>query len=681
MTFKGIVLGLIGACLICGLSYLNDAVMGQTYLVGNNMPISVYGSLVLFLLLVNPLLRLFGRRAAFSGGELAVALAITLAACTIPGSGLMRTFTASLVLPHHYERVEPGWKEQKVVERAPARMLADVSRNDTIVVNGFIQGLGQGKQHISLRQIPWYAWTRTLAFWLPLILTLWVALIALAVVVHRQWADHEQLAYPIAMFTDALLPTGEEAAGGVLRNRLFWIGAAAVLVIHLNNYGCLWFPRYLIQIQTMLDFSSLSVLFPTLTKGGGGWWPLLYAPVYFTPIAFAYFLATDVSLSLGLGGYLFTYITGVFAGYGVAMGGGSYFGPKILSFLGFGAYLGMFLVILYTGRHYYGSVFRRAFGLRSGENVGPSAVWAARAFALCFGVFSASLMVLGLDWPLALFYTAATVMLFLVMSRILAETGIFFIQPYWVPTAILMGFMGVKAIGPDALLIMCLLSTVFLVDPRESLMPFVVNALKLADMKGEKIGRTSVWCVVAVVVGLAVAVPVTLYYQYDHGANMSDGWATLMVPKFAFLETLQVHQRLEAQGSLQLSESLHGWQRFAHLSPDGTMVASFAVGLALVILFTMARYRFPRWPLHPVIFLMWYSTYTGRVFCASLLIGWFIKVAVTKYGGAAGYQKLKPLMFGLIAGDMLGGIVPIVIGFIYHAITGEIPKPFRVMPG
>jgi hypothetical protein len=679
MTFRAILLGLLGAVAICGLSYLNDAVMKQTYLVGNNFPISVYGTLIL--LLVLPVLLRFGRRMALRGSEVAVVLTLTLAACCVPGSGLLRTFTTSLVLPHHYARIEPSWKEQGVLERVPPAMLADPGTNDIRVVNGFIQGLGGGREHLAPSQVPWWAWRRTLAFWLPLILVFWLGLIALSVVVHRQWSEHEQLPYPIALFTASLRPGDGLERSPILGNRLFWIGTGAILAIHLNNYACEWFPGKLVRVPTQLDFLSLAPLFPTFKAGGGAWWPLMLTPIYFSVIAIAYFLAADVSFSLGIGGYLFTYIAGVFVGYGISFGGSGTFAPSILSNLGFGAFFGMLLVMLYTGRRYYSTVLRRAVFLPAADEPGRAPVWAARVFLVCFAAFSGALVVLGLDWPLAVLFTAAMVMMFLVMSRIMAETGIFFIQSYWFPGVILTGFLGVKALGPQAILLMLLLSTVMLIDPRESLMPFIVNSLKLVESQGVKVGRTALWCGAALILGLAVAVPVTLYFQYDRGANMSDGWAAHYVPRAPFEETVRVTQRLEAQGALAESETLHGWRRFAHAAPDKRLVLSFGIGLGLMLLTTAARLRFPRWPLHPVMFLMWYTYYTGRIFCFSLLIGWLIKVLVTRYGGAPLYQRLKPLMFGVIAGDLLGGVIPIAVSFVYYWITGEIPKSFRIMPG
>ena len=53
---------------------------------------------------------------------------------------------------------------------------------------------------------------------------------------------------------------------------------------------------------------------------------------------------------------------------------------------------------------------------------------------------------------------------------------------------------------------------------------------------------------------------------------------------------------------------------------------------------------------------------------------------MTKYGGASAYQKLKPLMIGVIAGDIIGGVVPMIIGAIYWSSTGLPPKLFKVLP-
>ena len=679
MTLRAVLLGLLGALFICTYTYFNDAIIHQTMFVGNNMPISVFGGLLLAIVIANPLLRRLSRKAAFSAPELAVVLVMTLSACCIPGSGLMRTFTSTLVLPHHYARTNPGWVQEEVIGMVPERMLVDISREEDVVINGFVQGMSTGDEHLALSAVPWHAWLRCLVFWVPLILCLWIGLLGLSLVLHRQWSEHERLPYPVAAFAGALL--GDEERGGgqsVVRCPLFWVGALPVMLIHLNNYACACFPGVLIEVKTSFDLWSLASLFPTLARGGA--WFMFRPRLYFTAIAFAYFLATDVSFSLGLGPCVFAFVVGKLRQYGISVTGGGFYAPKPQTFLGFGAYLGLFLAIVYTGRHYLGQVLKRAVFFRPAADVQRSAAWGARTFVLCLAAFTLQLVVIGLDWQLAVLYTAGLVIIFVIMSRTVAETGLFFIQAWWFPGVILGGLLGMQSLGPRAALIMLLLTTVLALDTREALMPFMVNSLKIMDARGIALGRGAVVCAGALVAALVLALPFVLYLQYDLGVDLADRWANVAVPRFPFDQTVSVAQRLAAQGMLEQAEVGSGWQRFAHASPRPDCLAGFAAGLLLVALCCVGRLRFPRWPIHPVLFIIWH-TYPGKSFAVSFLLGWLIKSAVTKYGGATLYGRLKPLMLGLIAGDMLGGIVPIILGLSYHLTTGELPARFSIMPG
>ena len=88
----------------------------------------------------------------------------------------------------------------------------------------------------------------------------------------------------------------------------------------------------------------------------------------------------------------------------------------------------------------------------------------------------------------------------------------------------------------------------------------------------------------------------------------------------------------------------------------------------------------PRWPLHPILLLIWGVGPASR-FVWSFLIGCFLKWAVVKYGGDKAYQKAKPLMIGLIAADMLMGVSTSIIGGIFYAITGVAPPRFATLVG
>ena len=73
------------------------------------------------------------------------------------------------------------------------------------------------------------------------------------------------------------------------------------------------------------------------------------------------------------------------------------------------------------------------------------------------------------------------------------------------------------------------------------------------------------------------------------------------------------------------------------------------------------------------------GTYQSKLLGASFLLGWFVKVMVNKFGGTKAYQDLKPLMVGLIAGEILGGLVPMICGFIYYWLTGDNPESFSII--
>jgi hypothetical protein len=672
VTWRAVLAGLLAGAFVCAFSYFNDAVMHQTMFVGSIMPISVYGALILFVLLINPLLR----RWAFSAGELTVALALTLVMCGIPGAGLMRSGTAAMMMPWHWERSSPGWRAEGIVETAPRQMLA-VPGNQDDALNGFVRGLGNGRGLPSPRAVPWRDWGRALAFWIPLVLLLWIGLVGLALVVHRQWSEHEHLRYPLATFSNALLPEPGKRWATVFGDRLFWIGAAVVFLIHFNNYLAVWFPDFLVTFPTMIDLTSFLSLSPTYAAGGG--WVLLRPTLYFSVLAFGYFLASDVSLAMGLGPFLNPFLVGALASYGLSLQWSGVNTPNVQIFMNFGAYFGLLLAILYTGRHYYGQTFRRAILIRTTEAHAPEAVWGARLFLICAGLFIVNLISVGLDWPLAVLYTGLIFMLFVVVGRLVAETGAFLVQAYWYPCVTLWGIFGARALGVKSVLIMLLLSSVLVIDPREAMMPFLVNAFKLLDLRRQRIGRAAAWCVAALVVGLGVAVPVTLAFQYDRGVDRSDAFSMSVASQRPFNKAIEVKQRLTAQGTLDAAEATTGWGRFAAISPKVPCLIGFAGGLIAVLAFAALRLRWPKWPLHPVLFLVW-NTWAGRDMSASFLGGWLVKVVVTHYGGASWYQRLKPLMFGLIAGELLGGLVPMGIGLVYWLKTGLPPKTFNILP-
>jgi len=93
------------------------------------------------------------------------------------------------------------------------------------------------------------------------------------------------------------------------------------------------------------------------------------------------------------------------------------------------------------------------------------------------------------------------------------------------------------------------------------------------------------------------------------------------------------------------------------------------VGMVLLVGISVLRLRYSWWPLHPVLILTMGSGALGK-FCFSFLLGWLLKVAIAKFGGTSKYEQFKPMLIGIIVGDLGGAFFIMLANWIYFAATG-----------
>ena len=74
-------------------------------------------------------------------------------------------------------------------------------------------GLAPGHENIGLTEVPFAAWLPNLAYWGPLIILMTLCVMALSLMVHRQWAHHEQLSYPLAQVATAFIHSEKGGRG------------------------------------------------------------------------------------------------------------------------------------------------------------------------------------------------------------------------------------------------------------------------------------------------------------------------------------------------------------------------------------------------------------------------------------------------------------------------------------
>lgn len=568
-----------------------------------------------------------------------------------PYARAFRTVAASFA-----RRTDPNGSEAKEHER---------------VYSCVASGLVTGDRMLSPGEVPWSAWVGPMLLWLPLIACFSLMSVTLALVVHRQWSRHEQLSYPLAQVCTSLLERGPNSSlSGIMRNPLFWWGVVPVFGLHLINYLNQWFPSKVPAVP--LDWAygtELKTLFPSIVGAPDA--GALTGRLFFTVVGVSFFIASEVSLSVGLSAPLL-FLLGIQT---YAISGQ---GPDDES-LRTGSYFAFAVVMLWAGRSYYKAVCLQAFGL--GRDAHPEPVWAARFFLAAFAGFSAILTWgFGVDWVMALLFSGSLMVLFLVLTRIVCETGMPFIQANWYPATFLGNALGIAALGPSALVLLNWLQWVFAADPRECLMPYAATANQVAERQGLGRGRLLGAGLLAQTMTFVAGFAFLTWLIYADGAR-SDAWADGRV--VAALDTASRSvAALADTGQLAASEAASGFSRLALVSTWGhaSQLSWMVAGAGLVLLVSLLRFRFAGWPIHPVLFLVW-GTYPLKRFWASFLIGYAVKELVVRFGGGRSYQRLKPIFVGLIVGELLAIAVILLAGFIYYSFTGQIPKRIDVLPG
>lgn len=680
MTFRAVIIGAVLGLLLAVFGYANDWVLKLPYIAADLLPVGVFGLLMLGLLLVNPLMSLLRLR-QFSGAEWAVMFALVLVCSVIPSPALMWQFSSAMMQPGISSETEAGWGPggKNLLQYVPPSMVVDPQGPQWQTArDGWIQGLTPAGKMMPFSAVPWKAWAPVLGLYLPLIGLVFVGCICMSLIVHRQWAYREHLRYPIAQVVEELISAeGKSLFSPIFKNKLFWLGFAfSAFVLLLNGRS-----TYVTEGLTFpmgLDFTSLGWKWPRVQKYPE--WEYAFEPRYsFAVIGLAFLLASEVSFTVGISNFahIAFFVLLVEAGIDVTGDGTS---GGLLNFQWFGAYLGCGILILYTGRKFYWGVAKRAFGRPSSEDVDRTAIWAARILLLSTAAFIIVLrVVLGLDLVLATLTSMLIGLTYLVISRLNTEVGVLFVQPNWQATGIILGLFGIHALGPTPLMIVGLLCVVMTLDPRVALMPFVSNALRVADSQKVQRGRLSRYMAGVLLLALVVGVVGTIYIQYTHGGRNLYGWGNsfVMGPFKTLSNNLDQLIGENALATAGQADGAGGLERLLHAHPSGKFLWGAGLGLGMFLLTSAARLRWHWWPIHPLLFLIW-GTRFSEWYAASFLVGWILKVIVSNFGGGSGYRKGRAFFIGLIAGEMFAGVFWIIFGAGLYLVTGVVRTGFRV---
>ncbi len=704
VTFRSLFFGFLGIYIMSGLSGYHDGVVGGPMMVGNHLPGGAFAYMVFVGLIWNGFWHILKRRSMMlNTKEMSIVLLMTFIACYPPTSGLGRYFHRMIMLPWWFLTGKAGWIQHGLLTDFlnPGLFPDPYPGGDTtspdydFVYRGFFTGLATGSDTVPLWKLPLGAWMRPLSYWGPMIFLFALSVISLQFVVHRQWAYHEQLSYPIAQIMNSFCRiTGKNGAPGygvpdIFRNRLFWSGMVPVFLLLLIEYLSLWFPTEVPSLKQILpDFRSWNLPVVntwTAAKKVPGVWCLNGQTLFFTIVGIAYFVSSEISLTMGIAPILL-----VLFGVSFYASTGLTLDDQWISSGRAGAYIGYTMILLYTGRTYYSSVFKRAFTIRRRKSSDDftneagqldASIVAARLFVISTAAFMYVLTIMGCSWPMSIFFSLALLIMMLVISRVISETGVPFLQSGWSPAEIIAKLIGPAAMGPHSLTFLSWGGTGMLaIDPRESLMPYVSTGLKVCDDNKINLRRVFRIAVISVAVALVVAYLSSTYALYNY-SPMKDSWASQAAPVQCFDQVARHFHSMKTSGVFEESLAATPLQRLKLVNGDSYATSFFVVGICAVVLCSMIRFRFSKFPLHPILFLVW-GTYPNQTTWGAFLIGWFVKILVVKFGGGGVYQKMKPLFVGLISGELVMIGVVLIVDFVYFFTFGTSARAtFSVLPG
>ncbi len=664
ITLRTVLLCLSLALLFGFLSPIIDHKLFNTFLGATHLPPGAIAALLFLLLVVNPLLGLASRRLQFSQDESLTVYITCLFSCLVPGHGAENLFVSNLLAPFYYATRENKWLDT-LLPNLPEWITPALSNGggydeaSKAVVDGWYNGLPAGEA------IPWGAWLVPLAAWSALIFASYLMLACLGVILRAQWAQREALSFPLLRLpiemTQDLDIGGRSPRAAFFRSPMMWSGFAVAVAIQIFNGLNFYFPD-VPAIPLGIDTTALLTEAPwnQIGKVDLRVWPMA--------VGITYLLTAEVSFSLWFFYWLLKlqFIVAYSLGYVPAILPSpiGWIGPATRTFASsqqVGAFLTFALILLWTGREHFRHVARRAFGLARPTDIEKSE---AMSYPLAFWGFAASFAFLiawsvaaGVRLDIALGIWLSYLAVAIVLTRMVVEAGLLFVQPGWTPLGSLAQVVGTGAyLSPSSVVPGALLQGSLMTDLRAFLLPSFVQSFKLAHDRKLPARPLLALIFVCIVLtfGLSVWQHIRLGYQGGGGLSFAHTW---WITKGATNSVVAARELTREAMPASATNAL--W---------------VMVGGGLTWALMLARSRLAWFPLHPVGYLV---GLTGPIntFWFSIFVGWLCKVTITRFGGTETYRKTTPLFLGLALGD----VAMMVLWLAIDGWQGRTKHP--LMPG
>ena len=635
-TIRALMVGMV-MCIVIGIGcpYVLHKVHASYMALDFSTPAAIFLFVVL-VFVVNGVLRWMGL--ALNAGELLVVYVMMIVATSIPTMGM----TASLIpdiAASYYASPENGW-DVLIVPHLPKW----TQPSDSMAIKWLFEGMPKGEG------IPWMAWVAPLGLWLAFLGALYFVMVAVMVIVRRQWVERERLVYPMVQLPLAMV-SGEKSPGftnPVLRSPWMWAGIVIPFVVVSVNGLHAYHP----QIPTITQGTSLPIF-----RGAGN----LRFQISFPMVGFAYMLRLDMALSLWVFSILVQVERAVFKMVGFSGfvsaknfvrhldGYSNSGGGPLICHQSLGALLTLVAIGLYVSRRHLRDVVVKAFG--RGKAIEDSDEIMSYPFAFWGTVVCVVFMILWLQHT-GMSVVVATVMVLLALAtfygitRIVAGGGLAAARAPVITSTAIISAAGSEAFGPSTMVSFGL-TYIWMADVRTFVMASAANGLKLSSGLAGRQRRMFWGIAIAVVVTLVSSIWMTMVLAYDIGGANANHWFFVGGPQYPY----------DFLGKVMKNPT----------GPDVDAWIFTGFGAVATALLTLLHHRFPWWPLHPMGFPLSTGMLTDYMWF-SIFVAWMVKRLVLAYGGPVLYRKTRLFFLGLIVGQFTG------IGFwiLVDMVTGKV---------
>jgi hypothetical protein len=250
----------------------------------------------------------------------------------------------------------------------------------------------------------------------------------------------------------------------------------------------------------------------------------------------------------------------------------------------------------------------------------------------------------GLPGWIAAIYLFFAIVLFVGITRVVAEGGVAFIFAPMIASDFVAAGLGTRALGHSGIIALAF-TYIWASDILTFVMASCANGLKLVEETIREKRRLVFWAMMAAIaVTLCCSIWSILVLAYRYGGINTDQF---------FFDGAARYPFDNAAARMQTSEGPH-WENWLYT----------AIGATIMGLLMLARQRFLWWPFHPLGFPI--SAVFGTMFF-SVFLAWLLKTVVLRYGGPGLYLRTRPFFLGLILGQFVTAGVWYFIDYLNHS--------------